>query len=322
MTFKRLKAIYFSMVLQKYTMIIALTLASLIAIPLLANEAEKVVQNTQATNPEEKPNSTLRVGDRLYYSVIEDRKDRMIVFVDEKGNITIPLIGSIEATGKTTEDVSREITQILEKDYYNRATVIMTPYEEKSSRGKVFLLGQIEKQGPVEIPTDELLTVTKAILLGGGFTRFADTTSVTITRKDPANPNEEIKTKVNVRDILEKGQLEKDVILQGGDVIFIPEKGEVDAKVFVIGEVRSPGYYSIPPGRDFTVSQAILQAGGFTEFADKDDVKLVRGDTSIPEKERTIYIDAEKIFEKGDRTKDYKLENNDMIIVDEKWINF
>jgi len=51
------------------------------------------------------------------------------------------------------------------------------------SRGKVYLVGPVRMPGPEDIPSDEVLTLSKAILRAGGFTDFADKHHVKITRQ-------------------------------------------------------------------------------------------------------------------------------------------
>lgn len=276
--------------------------------------------NTVYEAEQQKP---LAVGDQLEYFILEEAQDEQMVFVDEQGKINIPLIGSIDAKDRSLEELAQTIKSLLEQKYYKKATVVLNKHlSQDSGRGKVFILGQVVNQGPIIIPNNELLTLTKAILSAGGFTPLADLSTVSVTRADPSKPEEKIRTVINMHEVLDQGNLSKDIILQANDVVLVSEKGDLNGKVFVVGEVRSPGYYSIPPGKELSLSQAILAAGGFTEFSNQSKVKLVRSDPKLSEKERTVFINAKKIFKQGDRSQDYSLNNNDMIIVDESWINF
>ncbi len=276
--------------------------------------------DTIAHEEQQKP---LEVGDQLEYFILEEGQDEQMIFVDEQGKVNVPLIGSIDAKGLSLEELAGKIKALLEEKYYKQATVVLNKhFSQDSGRGKVFILGQVVTQGPVIIPNNELLTLTKAILSAGGFTPIADLSTVSVTRSDPDKPEEKIRTVINMHEVLDQGNLSKDIILQANDVVLVSEKGDLNGKVFVVGEVRSPGYYTIPPGKELTLSQAILAAGGFTEFSNQAKVKLVRSDPKLSEKERTLFINAKKIFKKGDRSQDYTLSNNDMIIVDESWINF
>jgi polysaccharide export outer membrane protein len=75
--------------------------------------------------------------------------------------------------------------------------------------------------------------------------------------------------RVNVRDI-QMGQLDKNIFVRPNDTIFVTEA----AKVFVTGEVRSPGAITFAPG--MTVRKAIYTAGGFTADASQGRLRVVR----------------------------------------------
>jgi len=92
------------------------------------------------------------------------------------------------------------------------------------SRGRVYLVGAVRAPGPQEIPSDEVFTVSKAVLRAGGFTDFADKHHVKITRKGSTPGAADQSFAVNVGDILEKGKIDFDMTLEAGDLVFIPER--------------------------------------------------------------------------------------------------
>jgi protein involved in polysaccharide export with SLBB domain len=92
------------------------------------------------------------------------------------------------------------------------------------SRGRVYLVGPVRLPGPQEIPSDEVLTISKAILRAGGFTEFADKKTVKITRKSSETGGQDQTFTVNVGEILERGRTEADLPLQPGDLIYIQER--------------------------------------------------------------------------------------------------
>jgi protein involved in polysaccharide export with SLBB domain len=77
--------------------------------------------------------------------------------------------------------------------------------------------------GVVKIPEGETLTVSKVIIMSGGFKDFANRKKVRLTRKSPIDGEAETKI-VNVVDILHKGKLEEDIAVCDGDIIVVPEK--------------------------------------------------------------------------------------------------
>ena len=261
----------------------------------------------------------IKVGDKLTYMVAEDRTQAIVVMVDEEGNIDVPLAGKIQASGLTARKLAERVSDKLEVDYYYQATVHVSEYKDMSNRGQIFLLGQVVRQGTMTIPPGEVLTVSKAILRAGGFTQNADPTRVTLIRR--GGPGEkEIKTEVNVARILETGQLEDDLVIQPDDFIFIAQAGDSSGEYTVTGAVRGPGIYPLPMGTQITLSEAILKAGGFNEFAAKNSVKVIRYDENGVRKEFEIAVGD--ILEEGLRDDDLLLQPDDRIIVSENWIQF
>ena len=84
-------------------------------------------------------------------------------------------------------------------------------------------LSRLDRQ-PQDIPSDEVLTLSKAILRAGGFTDFADKHNVKITRQGSAGESDKVTLVVDVGEIFDKGKTENDVALKPGDLIYIPER--------------------------------------------------------------------------------------------------
>ncbi len=164
----------------------------------------------------------LVVGDRLSYRVIEDEEDPKTLYVTDAGDIDVPYLGLFPAKGKTCKELAKQLKAALEKDYYYKATVIIAVDIAAKSLGRVYLVGPVRMAGPQDIPSDEVFTLSKAILRAGGFSDFADKRHVRITRKEPDGTDKTII--VDVGEILDKGRTEKDVVLQPGDLIYIREK--------------------------------------------------------------------------------------------------
>ncbi len=89
---------------------------------------------------------------------------------------------------------------------------------------------------------------------------------------------------------------------------------------FVIyGQVARQGKYEITPEEELTVSQAILRAGGFSQFADAKNVKLIRW---TKQGNKSIKLNLDDVMRKGRLEKDIYMRRNDVLIVDEKLVNF
>jgi polysaccharide export outer membrane protein len=163
----------------------------------------------------------LKIGDSVNFQVTEDEDDPKPLVVTDSGDLIVPYIGRYPAAGKTCKELAEELKVELEKKYYYKATVIVS-VNSKTTQGIIYLVGGVKAPGPLEIPRDDTLTVSKAILRAGGFDDFADEKHVRITRKSQAGTNEVLT--VNVSAVLDDGQTSKDMQAQPGDLIYVPEK--------------------------------------------------------------------------------------------------
>jgi protein involved in polysaccharide export with SLBB domain len=179
--------------------------------------------NSMAVLENEHP---LGPGDQLSFRVIEDEDPPKLVTITASGEVEIPYIGRIQAAGKTCRTLAYELKSALEKEYYIKATVILgldvIGTKGSVSKGKVYLTGQVRTQGPLDIPSDETFTLSKAILKAGGFAEYANKRKVRVTRKQK-NGATETKT-VDLVEVIEKGKSGGDITLEPDDVIFVPER--------------------------------------------------------------------------------------------------
>jgi len=81
--------------------------------------------------------------------------------------------------------------------------------------------------------------------------------------------------------------------------------------VVLFGEVKKPGAYSIPPGGNLTLLELIGQAGGFTEIASRNRVRIVR---KRGDEEKTIKVKVSDLLKRGDK-EDVALEPGDVVTV-------
>jgi polysaccharide export outer membrane protein len=172
----------------------------------------------------------LAIGDKLSFRILEDLDDPKEplepkpLFVTDSGDIEIPYIGRVPAENKTCKQLALELKAALEKEYYYDATVILAVDFMTKSRGRVYLVGPVRVPGPQEIPSDEVLTLSKAILRAGGFNDYADRHNVKVTRKASAAEGEKRTFIVDVAQIFDKGKTESDLPLEPGDLIYVPER--------------------------------------------------------------------------------------------------
>lgn len=194
--------------------------------PLPPSVSSAVAQTMDTLDDKHK----LAIGDRLSFRILEDLEDpaeppdpKQLIVADS-GELEVPYLGRFPAENKTCKQLARELKVALEKDYYHQATVLIAVDLMARTRGKVYLVGPVRVPGPQDIPSDEVLTLSKAIMRAGGFNDYANKKNVKVTRKGSGSGETDKKTfVVDVGEILEKGRVERDLVLEPGDLILVPE---------------------------------------------------------------------------------------------------
>jgi protein involved in polysaccharide export with SLBB domain len=177
----------------------------------------------------------LNVGDRISFRVTEDRDEAVQRFVTDSGEVDFPYVGRIKVLGKTCKQVALELKKLLEADFYYQATVIVgLDTLVTQARGKVWVVGQVRSVGPQELPPNERLTVSQAILRAGGFSDFADTRRVRLVRRGNAGgagggneggkPVEPKPVVVDVKQIFDHGDTRNDPAVGPDDLIIVPQR--------------------------------------------------------------------------------------------------
>lgn len=177
----------------------------------------------------------IRPGDLISLRIVEDRKEAIQLRVGVTGDINAPHIGLVRAAGRTCRELAYSMKASLEKSLYNVATVIvaidMRP-EDIGGKGPrtgireeeldvITVFGQVIRQGKYELPANEDMTISQAILLSGGFAQFANPKKVKLVRQTPNGAKTIL---INVDQVMRRGDLNKDVYLRRGDVIIVDEK--------------------------------------------------------------------------------------------------
>jgi len=165
----------------------------------------------------------LRSGDRVALQILEDREPApRSLLVTDSGEIDAPYIGRVMATEKTCKTLSAEVKALLEKEYYHRATVVISLDAANKFMGRVYVWGQVRNQGAIDIAANENLTVGKAILRAGGFADFANKKRVKLVRSSPDGTKQTFQ--LNMVSILEEGRTEQDALLQPDDFIIVSSR--------------------------------------------------------------------------------------------------
>ena len=113
-----------------------------------------------------------------------------------------------------------------------------------------------------------------------------------------------------------KPLLEKEYYYHATVILAVDRVSEKSrGKVYVYGSVKGQGPQEIPPMKIYTVSKAIIRAGGFGDFADKRKIKLTRKNGE------DVVVDLKRVIEQGRTDEDIVVQPDDQIYVPQKLVN-
>jgi protein involved in polysaccharide export with SLBB domain len=113
-----------------------------------------------------------------------------------------------------------------------------------------------------------------------------------------------------------KGLLEKEYYYHATVILAVDRISEKSrGRIYVYGSVKAQGPQEIPPDESYTVSKAIIRAGGFGDFANKRKVKVTRKNG------KEFNIDLKRVIEEGHTEEDMVLVPDDQIYVPQRLIN-
>lgn len=160
------------------------------------------------------PIYTIRAGDILQVSVWKEEDLQLEVLVRPDGGFSLPLVGEVQATGKTTEDLRKEITKRL-STYVPDAVV--TVAVRQTTGNKIYVLGKVNKPG--EFLMNRSVDVMQALSMAGGASPFADVNDIRILRREGT---EQRAMEFKYDQVSRGKRLEQNIILQSGDVVVVP----------------------------------------------------------------------------------------------------
>src|SRR6266436_6932869 len=113
-----------------------------------------------------------------------------------------------------------------------------------------------------------------------------------------------------------KASLEKEYYYHATVILAIERVSEKSrGRIYVYGSVKGQGPQEIPADESYTVSKAIIRAGGFSDFANKRKVKLTRKGG------KDYVVDLKRVIEEGHTEEDVVVQPDDQIYVPQRLIN-
>jgi protein involved in polysaccharide export with SLBB domain len=232
------------------------------------------------------------------------------VLVRPSGKISFGFVEDLYVKGLTPTQLDKLLTQnfkefvkqpridIVVKEFNSKFVTLTGAIGHRAQAGGANAgVGEYALKGKVSL----LEMVSKA----GGPTRDANLREVHVRRRDGQS------MALDLNRAIFQGDLSQDIILDAGDLVFIPTLSAEANRVYVFGEVKDPGLYTFT-GSKMHIFDAISKAGGPTVFATEESTKIVRGDVTHPE---ILSVDLKKLIVQGDQTQNVLLASGDLVYV-------
>ncbi|MCX8898252.1 SLBB domain-containing protein [Vibrio parahaemolyticus] len=203
---------------------------------------------------------TVGAGDEIVIQLFGKENTTHRLRVNRAGIINFPSLGPVQVAGMTFSDVRDSLNQRVKEQMIGvRSDISLGEMRTM----QVFVMGDAYKPGAYTVSA--LTTISQAIYYSGGFSESGALRNVQLKR------NGRVIRKLDMYDLLLKGDARNDIRLLPGDVVFI---GALGNTISIDGEVNRPAIYEIKPGE--TYKQAIQMAGGFTANAYSDQIEVKR----------------------------------------------
>lgn len=196
-------------------------------------------------------NYIMGVGDTIKVQLFGKENRSYDLIIDREGKVVIPDLGELNVAG-LSYTLTQELIQNQVKQRLIGFNAAVSMGELRSIQ--VFIAGEAYKPGSYTISS--LSTLSQALYLAGGFSDIASLRSIRLMRAG------EVVSDFDLYDLLLKGDASDDKMLQSGDVVFIPPRGDM---VTVKGQVKRPALYELIGGE--TLQDALRFAGGSEDDA-------------------------------------------------------
>ena len=172
--------------------------------PLSVQKAGLKPQPGASGQPGQSRGYVLGAGDKLRIIVFNEKELSREYEVDAAGQVTLPLIGAVQAAGQTPSQVQTTVTNKLRQGYIRDPKVSV----EVMNYRPFYIIGEVAKAG--EYPYKSGMNIMSAIAVAGGYTYRASTSKIFIRR---ANEGVERAYRASTS-----------VLINPGDIVRVPER--------------------------------------------------------------------------------------------------
>jgi polysaccharide export outer membrane protein len=160
------------------------------------------------------PNYTVKPGDMLSISVWKEPDLQRPALVRPDGAFSFPLVGEVDAKGKTVADLTKTLSQRLAR-FISDPVVTVSIQEIRGN--KIYVIGQVNRPG--EFIMNPSVDVMQALSMAGGMTPFAQVGDIVVLRRTPTG-KQALPFRYN--DVVKGRRMDQNIDLQAGDVVVVP----------------------------------------------------------------------------------------------------
>ncbi|MCK0105461.1 XrtA/PEP-CTERM system exopolysaccharide export protein [Marinobacter sp. S0848L] len=185
-----------------------------------ASSPEKIQRALKVESRDSVDQYILGATDVVQVSVWRNEDLSIAVPVRPDGKISVPLVGDVQASGRTPEELATNIKASL-AEYIRepQVSVVVTSMGSHEFTDRVRVTGAVRQ--PLSVPHRSGMTVLDVFLSAGGANEFAALNDAMLYRK---LDGEVVAIPVNVDDILSKGEVTTNYSMRPGDILTIPER--------------------------------------------------------------------------------------------------
>ena len=199
-------------------------------------------------------------GDQINVQLYGAQSRLLRLVVNREGQLNFPDLGPITVAGKTFEAVRSELeTRVREQMIGTEASISMG--DTRAIR--VFVSGEARRPGNYTV--SGLASMISALYAAGGIKETGSLRNIELKRRG------EVVARLDLYDLLLRGDTRDDAKLQPGDVVFVPTVG---ATVGISGEVRRPARYELKAA--VSIEALVELAGGVTPEANTRELSVLR----------------------------------------------
>ena len=272
--------------------------------------------------------------DRLNILVKRDNELSDIYTVSPSGYITLPLVGAIQASGRTPAQLELDLTQLLTA-YIRKPEVSVellavdrTASSESAASPaqigaySVYITGAVREPGVYYLrePTNPFQLIVRSGGTDNLTTSFSEETEISVFPDLKHVSIVSAEGDVRFLDLSAVGQVQTDMdYLQPGDTVIVP--GQRAGTFSIYGEIAEPDLYEIT--QPILITDAIARGGGILRYSDLRRIHLIRGNAKNPE---SLIINLSKIHSEKEISMLPLVYPGDTIYIPKnlygKWVDF